>query len=86
MRLGATIHSESLKKTTTKTSNNRLVFNLNINNELVGVVTMDYIELNGSLNEHDEVDIKYFITGGSGYKLVDCIKVDKKNGSLKRGK
>lgn len=84
MRLGAKIHTESFKEIV-KTSNNRLVFNLNINNRQMGVVTMTYNELNGSLNTHDEVEIRYFITGGSGYKVIDTIQVDKKNGSLKRG-
>lgn len=86
MKLGADITSDNyFKKKVTKTANHRMVFDLNVNRELRGVVTMEYKELNGSLNDHDEVEIRYFVTGGSGYKVIDIIKVPKKNGSLKHG-
>lgn len=83
MKLGVKIHNESFKEIV-KTSNHRLVFNLNINNILFGVVTIEYDELNGSLDENDEVVLKYFVTGSSGYKVIDTIDVNKNNGSLKR--
>lgn len=75
MKLFTTITSER-GKPVTKSGNDFILFEIqDEKRNTVSRIELKYHALNGSLNTYDEVEVRYYIVGGKGYKVIDDIKI-----------